>query len=197
MKKIIYLLSIFILLFSCAVDEEEAQRRKEETYYLNEDFIIIGANEDRVSADDEDGNSAPVSIKIWLVQRLKSEGDSLEWCELSSDPEYTNDFKITKELWYNKKVGDILHFEYIRKDRFFKVKKGIKGQPYKIEKEDKYISEPEYVDDYTSEPESEYSYSEKLEKKHGEEWEKKFENYVNKLKEQYGDDWTDHIIIGG
>lgn len=60
---------------------------------------------------------------------MKNAGDSIEVAKITSVASNGEDcgcvnsrvFTITNELWYNKKVGDQLYFDYIRKSRFFKV----------------------------------------------------------------------------
>jgi hypothetical protein len=58
--------------------------------------------------------------KIWLIQRISN---PIEHAELTSEKAYHGRFCVSKDLWYNKKIGDTLYFEFINKDRFFKIEK--------------------------------------------------------------------------
>jgi len=123
MKKIL-LFFILMLVVSCA-SEEEKQLKREKTYFLNEDFILVDKKEDVTSKD-----GTPVKIRTWVVHRINNPVDSIYVGEISSTVvEDENcacmggNFYISNELWYNKEIGDNLHFDHIRKSRFYKVKK--------------------------------------------------------------------------
>lgn len=90
------------------------KRNNEKLIYRNEKLIIVGTNEDQGITQDK--FHKPIAIKIWLVQRIK---DTTQFAELKS---HNNDI-ITKELWYSKGIGDTLYFDYIRRDRFFTIKR--------------------------------------------------------------------------
>jgi len=117
-KFVILIVILAILLTSCIVNEADLQKRKEKVYFLNENFVIIKI---KAKADKVNDKTTPAFVKIWLVQRINSNPDSILCAELSSVPESSEDFRITNELWYNKDIGDTLHFKYIRKNRFFRV----------------------------------------------------------------------------
>lgn len=84
--------------------------------FRNEKCVIVMTAWDGALTQDKFHN--PVFVKTWLIQRV---ADTTEFAELSSYEE-TNGFRITNELWYNKGIGDTVFFEYICKDRFFKIK---------------------------------------------------------------------------
>jgi hypothetical protein len=111
MKKIIFIFLSFMILSSCAVEITE------ENFFINEDFTLIDKKEERV------GESGTLT-RTWLVQRIVQEGDSVQIAEIITQGVACGcggkAFEITDELWYNKEIGDILHFEYLRKSRFFK-----------------------------------------------------------------------------
>jgi len=88
--------------------------------YENERFIILSTNE-RVDINSD--NAIPPAYKVWLIQRLDSvASDSIECAEITNNKADGYAFHLTNELWYNKHVGDIIFFEKINKNRFFKTK---------------------------------------------------------------------------
>lgn len=116
MKKIL-ILSVLLSLIACT-SEEDKQKARQAAYYLDEDFVIINTSTSHFSTI-----PMPSSEMYWLVERVTQVNpDSIEVAELSKEP-VIGTFAISKELWYNKKIGDTLHFEYILKERFFKVAK--------------------------------------------------------------------------
>lgn len=106
MKKLIIIL-LFLFTISC-------KEKNHDELYFNEKFKIVKTNES--SAITNDKFHEPIFVKKWLIQRLS---DTTMYAELSNYDDYY--FKITNTLWYNKNIGDTLYFEYIRKDRFFKI----------------------------------------------------------------------------
>ena len=125
MKRILFLLiGTLITLSSCEISEEERAK----IYYLDEDFILI---EKEILIEGE-GN---VKYRFWRIHRINDTSDSVYIGEIKSKilEDDSNgcgcgdgEFYITNEMWYNKEVGSVLHFDYLRKDRFYPVKK-IKG----------------------------------------------------------------------
>ncbi len=119
--KLILLVSIFTIT-SCTTAEEQEAKRKE-LYFLNEDFILVEKQEEMASSD-----GTPFKIRTWKLHRVKDSYDSVYIGEIISKVRESNDcgcsdFYITNELWYDKNVGDILHFDFIRKNRFYKIAK--------------------------------------------------------------------------
>lgn len=123
--KFLLFLLISIFLVGCSTEEERILKREAklaETHYINEDFILVHKEEIK----DTDG-----TVRVWRLHRVKSPFDSVYVGEIKSfvqTPEPTGsggcgcgggDFYITNELWYNKDVGATLHFDNIRKNRFF------------------------------------------------------------------------------
>ena len=92
--------------------------QNEKEIYRNEKLLIVGTNE---NAQDftHDKFHEPIIIKVWLVQRIN---DTTQFAEITSTWS-DKMFYITNELWYSKGIGDTLHFDYIRRDRFFTIKK--------------------------------------------------------------------------
>lgn len=123
---LIAMFSSVILLTSCK-SKEEKQKERETAYYLNEDFILVNAKEDIVGGD----NGNAYKVRTWMIMRvIKEYPDSIQQAEIISkvatNPKddcncRSKDFIITNELWYSKPVGSTLHFDHIRKDRFFKL----------------------------------------------------------------------------
>lgn len=106
---------IFILPFLFSCDFKEAKQRiKEKTYFLNEDFVIIDVNENYI-----DGKL----LRTWLINRIETNDNYIEQALLTNKKDACGcNFHITEELWLTKNVDDIIHFDFIRKDRFNKIK---------------------------------------------------------------------------
>jgi hypothetical protein len=84
--------------------------------YRNEKLIIVKSNATE--------SQQPIDIKIWLVQRAKDTTEYAELKSLRSGGRYDdNNFYISNALWYKKKIGDTLYFDYILRRRFFKILK--------------------------------------------------------------------------
>ena len=122
-------LFLFVLLLvglsACTEDPQKELAKKQKTYYLNEDFVLVDRKETQSYNTDRD---KPVNIRTWVIHRVSGANDSIEVAEIMSESsdcgcQPGDNFAITDELWYGKKVGDKLHFDFIRKDRFFKVKR--------------------------------------------------------------------------
>lgn len=101
-------------------------------YYINEDFTLIDRSETTSIKD-----NSPVTVWTWVIKRNITSGDSIEIAKISNLSTIDEQscrcgdakvFTINNELWYNKKVGDNLHFDYIRRTRFFKVVKSYESQ---------------------------------------------------------------------
>ena len=126
MKKLALLIGIIVILSSCAQDAEKVQAEREAVYFLNENFVLVDAKEEIIS----DGG-VPYIVRTWVVNRvIQHSTDSIEQGIIVSkinantnNCDCDNDFVITNELWYSKPIGSTLHFEFIRKDRFFKMQR--------------------------------------------------------------------------
>lgn len=144
MKKLTLLIGIVALLSSCAQDVEKVQAEKEKVYFLNENFVLADAKEEIIS----DGGT-PFKVRTWVINRvIQHSPDTIEQgiivskIDANSNPcgcDSNTDFVITNELWYTKPVGSTLRFDFIRKDRFFKMpkkhqetlKEEVQENPYK------------------------------------------------------------------
>lgn len=123
MKNIKFLLLFLIPLFfvGCITEEERIIRQDTKlalSHFVNEDFILVHKEEIK----DTEG-----TVRVWRIHLINSPLDSVYVGEIRSfvqspEPEgcgCNGDFYITNELWYNKDVGATLHFDNIRKNRFF------------------------------------------------------------------------------
>jgi hypothetical protein len=117
MKKIIIILIVVLLNFSCG-------RKNEEALYFNYKCILLKTGSEDSFTNDKFHKA--VNCKIWLI---RSVADTTLVAELNScGHDCTNcldrerRFQINSEMYYNKKVGDTLFFNYIGKDRFFKLR---------------------------------------------------------------------------
>ena len=108
MKKIYLLLAVVIMCSCCTIMPDP------DVHFVDEKFVLIEKTEKEM---DINGNTK--NVRTWKIQRNIVTGDSLEIGVINNKG---CDYIINDELWYNKEVGDTLYFEYIRKDRFYKVK---------------------------------------------------------------------------
>lgn len=89
----------------------------EDAHYINEDFILLDKYEENMII-----NGDTRTVRTWKIQQITSERtDSVMIAEID-DKDANGCGIITDDLWHKRNVGDILHFDYIRKDRFFQVK---------------------------------------------------------------------------
>lgn len=109
MKKLILLLTITILI-SCK------PKITSEDFYINTKCVIIKTNEGQGFSNDKYHN--PVVVKTWLIKSLD---DTTKYRELYSNS-YPYSMRITNEMWYNHKIGDTLHYDYLSKSEFFTIK---------------------------------------------------------------------------
>lgn len=112
------LLVLVAAVYFAVIPNKWKRARNEKELYRNEKLVIVGTNE---AAQDftHDKFHKPIVIKEWLVRRVN---DTTQYAELSSYDDYDH-WHITQEMWYSKGIGDTLYFDYIRKGRFFTIKK--------------------------------------------------------------------------
>ena len=108
MKKILLLVVVALSVSCCTIVPDE------EIHFVEEKFVLIDADEKEMVIDGDTRN-----VRTWKIQRMVVVGDSID---IGVIDDKGCDCIITDELWYNREVGDVLYFEYIRKDRFYKVK---------------------------------------------------------------------------
>jgi hypothetical protein len=122
--KLILIAFAIVILSSCDNGTEYANKHKAD-YYWNEDFTLVDRKENATVYD-----NSPAVVRTWVIQRNVVTNDSIELTEINTIFKNgedcgcaTSKFQLTTELWYGKKVGERLHFDYIRKNRFFKKQK--------------------------------------------------------------------------
>lgn len=127
---ILLIIQLLAVVTACTI-EEAKQAERVKVYYLNEDFILVDKSETTTYDSDRNGS---IKIRTWKLHRVNSPYDSIYVGEIISDVVEnetqsggcgcgSSNFYISNELWYNKEIGDVLHFDFIRKNRFYKVKK--------------------------------------------------------------------------
>jgi hypothetical protein len=104
MRNIYILLALSLLLVSCGGDDEPFKPVLE-THFINEDFVIIEKN----CYDTHD--------YTFLIQSVSEPTYFFKWTD--SDTGLDN---ITTKQFYSKGIYDTLHFDYIKRERFFKCK---------------------------------------------------------------------------
>ncbi len=120
MKKLLIILFVIGIFQSCTVKIDPKD------FYINEDFVLIDKYDKDVVV-----NGYTKNLRTWEIVKIETTIDSMFVGIIQN---YSDDNKkscgcggknliITDELWNSKEVGDILHFDYIRKDRFHKEKK--------------------------------------------------------------------------
>ena len=107
MKKIYLLLAVVIMCSCCTIMPDP------DVHFLDEKFVLIEKTEREMNI-----NSNTKNVRTWKIQRVKASDNSLESGVIDNKG---FDCIINDELWYNREVGDTLYFEYICKDRFYKV----------------------------------------------------------------------------
>lgn len=110
MKKILIIL-FTILFIGCG------NKITPKTHYINVDVVIVSINQ--TDGFTREKYPKPTAIKQWLVRLVQ---DTTMYRELSSNEE-TSSIGISDEMWYSHKVGDTLHYDYLIKSRFFKIKR--------------------------------------------------------------------------
>lgn len=113
----VFLLSLTILLtFFFSLHQVNITKiSNKNSLYYNEKLVIVETNE---YSSHENYHKSP-STKIFLVRRVS---DSTMYAELRSRDE-KGFWTLPCHVWYNCHVGDTITFDYIRKDRFFTIKK--------------------------------------------------------------------------
>lgn len=143
MRNLFYFLFVASMFMACS---EETNR--EDTFFVNEKFIILSTNQSE-ARETQDKSVVSTYVKVWLIQRInESSQDSITCCELTNN-EHDGfvGFHITNALWYNKAVGDTLFFEYILKERFFKMhKKFVKNTDNFVQEKEESFSESSSID---------------------------------------------------
>ena len=110
MKKLGLLIVLMALMCSCVYVPNE------EEHFIDEKFVLVNKTEKEMVVDGDTRN-----VRKWEIQRVITVGDSLEIGEITDNEDGCGCGILTEELWYSKEIGDVLYFEFIRKDRFHKI----------------------------------------------------------------------------
>lgn len=112
-KKFLYGIVVIIciyLLFSCGNKKSD-----ELIYDIKLKIVSINSDGDYIT---QDKFHTPKTCNIVLFETI---GDNKMYCELNTCRLDFTEIRITTEWLYNHRAGDIVHFDYLRKDRFFKI----------------------------------------------------------------------------
>jgi hypothetical protein len=108
MKKsdpILFLIALTVGVFAIFASCDGKSKPDPDIHYINIDCIIV----EKISSV----GSGRLTSKAFLIRGTK---DTTLYSEYVDLYRYT----MTDSLYYSSKVGDTLHFDYIRKNRFFK-----------------------------------------------------------------------------
>jgi len=115
MKKLLIIILGIAIFQSCTT----VVTPNEDVHYIDEDFILLDKHEETYVYN---GNTK--TVRTWKIQQIVSERtDSVMVAEITDkEANGCGCGIITDDLWFKRNVGDILHFDYIRKNRFIPVK---------------------------------------------------------------------------
>ena len=108
MKKsdpILFLIALMVGVFAIFASCDGESKPDPDIHYINIDFIIV----EKISSV----GSGRLTSKAFLIRGTK---DTTLYSEYVDLYRYT----MTDSVYYSNEVGDTLHFDYIRKNRFFK-----------------------------------------------------------------------------
>ena len=108
MKKsdpILFLIALMVGVFAIFASCDSKSKPDPDIHYINIDCIIV----EKISSV----GSGRLTSKAFLIRDTK---DTTLYSEYVDLYRYT----MTDSVYYSNEVGDTLHFDYIRKNRFFK-----------------------------------------------------------------------------
>lgn len=112
MKKLILIISLLVILGAC--------RKHQNELYYNIDMKIVKINNDCSLTDDK--FHVPQTCNTVLLETIKEPKLYVELNDCREKRFVSSRFEIIKtKWWYNHQVGDTVHFDYIRKIRFFEI----------------------------------------------------------------------------
>lgn len=107
MKKIVFLLLILVIFGFCGCKDHA-----DELYFNRKGVIVEMNGKDETFTQDK--FHEPVTCGLVLIQDVI---DTTMFMELSG----CNSHMISTEWYYNHEIGDSVHFDYIRKNRYFHI----------------------------------------------------------------------------
>jgi|LakMenEpi03Aug12_release.lakeMendotaPanAssembly.Ray.scaffolds.fasta_scaffold12615_5 hypothetical protein len=108
MKKsdpILFLIALTVGVFAIFASCDGKSKPDPDIHYINIDCIIV----EKISSV----GSGRLTSKAFLIRGTKDTTLYSEYVDLYR-------YDMSDSLYYSSKVGDTLHFDYIRKNRFFK-----------------------------------------------------------------------------
>ena len=118
--KTIYLL-IFIVFSVFLVSCEHNDRTNQKIFATNFDMKIVAVNYDGNTSTDDKFHT-PQAVSIILLETVKEPKLYVEINTSKIYHEFGSNIHIDKVWMYNHKVGDTVHFDYLRKEHFFELK---------------------------------------------------------------------------
>lgn len=112
MKKL-FMLIVIVFACSCGTKNE----RNPDKFYNNIDLKIVLINSESSLSNDKFHNPQLCNTVLFETLNEPKLYMEINTCKLA----YT--IKIDTKWLYNHKPGDIVHFDYLRKDRFFTIDK--------------------------------------------------------------------------
>ena len=109
MKKsdtILFLIALSIGIIAIFASCEDRSKPDSNIHYINMDCVIV----EKIPSV---GSFGKRTSKAFLIRGLKDTTLYSEYVDLYR-------YDMSDSLYYSSKVGDTLHFDYIRKNRFFK-----------------------------------------------------------------------------
>lgn len=114
MKKLLFLTLSGLFFTSCG----QEVKPDPEVHYINVNAKIIDMGSEDGITDDKHHDA--INVKTVLIQLVKNPTQHAEL--VSSNYSTPRRWEVETEWYYNHKVGDIIHFDYILKSRFFTIK---------------------------------------------------------------------------
>ncbi len=114
MKNVLLIALLFVGLYSC-----EKGPSKEYTFYNKNGTIVsmdAGSQQERVSS----GKSTRIKTSACMVALIRDNADTTQYFELSTC-DVDKPVLVERKWFYNHHEGDTVHFDYIRKDRYFTI----------------------------------------------------------------------------
>lgn len=105
--------TVLILILLSLISCNKKFKPDPKDFYINENFVLVGTNE---TTGLQGKIRKPVLIKMWLI---KSISHPEMHREITQNTPYVG---FSDSQWYSTNIGDTLHYDYMRKTQFFKIK---------------------------------------------------------------------------